>query len=64
MNYKKVNLIVKSLLKSRQDNSYISNDNIELVPDDEVEAYLIQNTIHKELNKISAISSTCIREKK
>lgn len=53
MNYKKVNLIVKSLLKSRQDNSYISNDNIELVPDDEVEAYLIQNTIHKELNKIS-----------
>lgn len=53
MNNRNVNLIVKSFLEARSNNYFISNQNSELIPNNESEAYLIQNKVHNELDKIS-----------
>ena len=46
-----IDSIVKSLLKARSTNHYISNDNIDLIPNNIKDAYLIQNKVHVELDK-------------
>ena len=46
----KLLLIVQSLLKKRLNNYYITNDEPELIPKTQEEAYFVQNKVHSCLN--------------
>ena len=63
MDKSRLNFIVKHLLNKRLNKYYIDNDDYNLIPNNQEEAYFIQNTVHTLLNSksdkvnISKISS-------
>jgi 2-keto-4-pentenoate hydratase len=53
MDKNKLDLIINSFLKKRKNNYFIVNDRPNMIPNDQEEAYFIQNKIHSLLNSDS-----------
>jgi 2-keto-4-pentenoate hydratase len=50
MDKNKLHMITQFLLKKRLNNYYINNDDLDLIPKTQEEAYFVQNKIHSSLN--------------